>query len=278
MALYGLPGLPLAAVTLPVYVHIPTFYAVEVGLGLGAVGAILLFARLWDAVTDPLVGFLSDRTGGRFGQRKPWLLAGALLTALTGYLLLNPPAGASSAYLLIVTVLLYLGWTMAVLPYNAWGAELSDDYHHRTTVTAWREGCVVAGTLLAVTLPHAVGGDLLRVLTAQLDVAELRVGHQLAVEKQRGADPRSERDEQHQAVATLAGAEAHPGHARQVRVIGNDEAARGLLLELRSRVHAEPAPGDVGGGAHLAVVDHRRKAAATALVSVHAAPGRTATA
>ena len=157
LALYGLPGLPLAAVTLPVYVHVPTFYAVDMGLGFAAVGAVLLAARIWDTVSDPLIGYLSDRTESRFGRRKPWILAGALLTALAGYFLFSPPAGAGGAFLLTVTMFLYLGWTMAVLPYNAWGAELSDDYHRRTTITAWREGAVVAGTLLAVTLPHIAG-------------------------------------------------------------------------------------------------------------------------
>ncbi len=157
LALYGLPGLPLAAVTLPVYVHIPTFYAVDLGLGFATVGAVLLAARIWDAVSDPLVGFLSDRTESRIGRRKPWIIAGALITALAGYFLFSPPAGVGGAFLLCVATLLYLGWTMAVLPYNAWGAELSDDYHRRTTITAWREGAVVAGTLLAVTLPHIAG-------------------------------------------------------------------------------------------------------------------------
>lgn len=159
LAVYGLPGLPLAAVTLPVYVHVPTFYAVDLGLGFATVGAILLAARIWDAVSDPLIGFLSDRTTGRFGKRKPWIVAGSVLTALMAYLLFAPPDGVQGPFLLTVTVLLYLGWTMAVLPYNAWGAELSDDYHRRSTITAWREGAVLAGTLLAVALPFAVGDD-----------------------------------------------------------------------------------------------------------------------
>lgn len=159
LALYGFPGLPLAAVTLPVYVHVPTLYAVDLGMGFATVGAVLLAARLWDAVSDPIIGFLSDRTAGRSGSRKPWIAAGALLTAPMAYLLFAPPTNVSSAFLLMVTVLLYLGWTMAVLPYNAWGAELSDDYHHRTTITGWREGAVIAGTILAVSLPFVAGED-----------------------------------------------------------------------------------------------------------------------
>jgi len=171
---YGAPALPLAAVTLPVYVQIPKFYAVDMGLGLAAVGGILLAARLWDVVTDPLVGLLSDRTRGRFGRRRPWIVAGAILTAFSAYLLFVPPDGIGTLYLLAVTVLLYLGWTMAMLPYNAWGAELSDDYHRRTTVTAWREGAVIAGTLVAAVIPALSPsnvGDGLWILAIVLMVA-----------------------------------------------------------------------------------------------------------
>ena len=57
---YGLPGLPLAALGLPLYIYLPTFYAEQLGLGLAAVGAALLIARVSDVITDPLIGLLSD--------------------------------------------------------------------------------------------------------------------------------------------------------------------------------------------------------------------------
>ena len=153
LACYAAPGLPLAAITLPVYVQIPTFYAVEMGLGLSAVGAALLFARIWDVVSDPVIGFLSDATESRHGRRRPWLAVGAVMTAIFGYMLLVPPDGAGPVYLIVTAMLLYTGWTMAVLPYNAWGAELSDDYEGRTAVSAARETAVIAGTLVAATIP-----------------------------------------------------------------------------------------------------------------------------
>ena len=70
---YGAPALPLAALTLPVYIYLPTVYATGLELGLGLVGALLLLARLWDVITDPLIGSLSDRWRGRFGRRRPWV-------------------------------------------------------------------------------------------------------------------------------------------------------------------------------------------------------------
>ena len=69
---YGLPGLPLAALLLPLYVTLPAFYAVDLGLGFATVGAVLLLARLWDVVTDPGSGALSDRLSTPFGRRRPW--------------------------------------------------------------------------------------------------------------------------------------------------------------------------------------------------------------
>ena len=161
---YGLPGLPLAALLLPLYVTLPAFYAVDLGLGFFAVGVVLLAARLWDMVTDPLIGALSDRLTTRFGRRRPWLLAGAPIVMVSAGFLFLPGAGADWAGLLVWTMVLYLGATMILLPYAAWGAELSPDYDERSRIAGWREGLVVVGTLLAAGLPAVVGADRSRAL------------------------------------------------------------------------------------------------------------------
>ena len=62
--------MPLAAISLPLYVYLPTFYAETLGLGLATVGLILLIARIWDLLTDPLVGVLSDRVGKKIPAEK----------------------------------------------------------------------------------------------------------------------------------------------------------------------------------------------------------------
>ena len=156
---YALPGLPLAALLLPLYVTLPTFYAEDLGLGLATTGLTLLAARLWDVITDPLIGTFSDRLQSRFGRRRPWLLAGLPLVLLSVTSLFMPAAQMSWVEFLGWAMALYLGTTMILLPYTAWGAELSTAYHERSRVAAWRESMVVFGTLLAAGLPAVLAGD-----------------------------------------------------------------------------------------------------------------------
>jgi glycoside/pentoside/hexuronide:cation symporter, GPH family len=156
---YGMPGLPAAALGVPLYIFLPTFYTAGLGLPLAAVGTALLVARLWDVVTDPLVGALSDRTHSRFGRRRPWLIASLPLLMVSVWMLFRPIEGAGVGYLTLWSLALYLGWTMLSLPHGAWGAELSDNYHERSRITAAREIAVVLGTLVAAGLPAALQID-----------------------------------------------------------------------------------------------------------------------
>lgn len=156
---YGLPGLPIGALGVPLYIFLPTFYSAEIGLPLTAVGAVLLLARLWDVATDPLIGTLSDRTGGRFGRRRPWLVAGVPVVVVACWMLFRPGADVGAVHLAAWSLALYLGWTMIQLPHSAWGAELSDDYHERARIAGAREVCVVLGTLAAAAMPTLLGVD-----------------------------------------------------------------------------------------------------------------------
>jgi GPH family glycoside/pentoside/hexuronide:cation symporter len=142
--------MPLAALTLPAYIYLPSFYAGELGLGLAIVGAVLFGARLWDVATDPLIGWLSDRTKGRFGRRRPWIVAGTPLAALAIWMLFAPPQGVGPFYLLGWSLALYLAWTMIIVPLSALGAELSPLYHQRSRIAAWREMSALVGTVLAL--------------------------------------------------------------------------------------------------------------------------------
>ena len=150
---YGLAESPMQMVSLPMGVFLPAFYAQELGLGLAAVGMILMVARLWDVVTDPVIGYLSDRTKTRFGRRKPWILASVPLVMLSVYQLFAPGESVSNSYLLVWTMLLWLGWTLFNIPYFAWGAELSSGYVERTRITGWRTMLGFCGGMAAVLFP-----------------------------------------------------------------------------------------------------------------------------
>jgi glycoside/pentoside/hexuronide:cation symporter, GPH family len=153
---YGLPGLPLALLGIPLYIFLPPYYAGDLGVGLGAVGLVLLLARASDVITDPLVGTLSDRWSIGGLRRKPWLLIGAPILMLGLWMLFVPPAGSGALHLFGWSVCAYLGWTLIALPYQAWGAELSASYHERSRITTWRETWVILGTLLALVIPGVI--------------------------------------------------------------------------------------------------------------------------
>ena len=147
---YALPALPLAVLTLPLYILVPSFYAESLGLPLAAVGAALLLVRLVDALGDPLAGVLADRWRPRFGRRRLWFVVASVPTAFAAYFVFSPPAQAGIGYLAVWGSVLSVAWTAALVPYTAWGAELSTSYAGRARVAAWRETFAVAGTLVAL--------------------------------------------------------------------------------------------------------------------------------
>jgi Na+/melibiose symporter-like transporter len=153
---YGSIGLPLAVIGYPVAIWIPPFYAGELGVSLAVVGTMLMLARFSDVLTDPVMGDLTDRIRTRFGRRKPWLFFGVPIMMLGIFMLFMPGASVGTWYLLIWVGVMFLGATMIGLPYGAWGAELSPDYHQRSRVAAAREFFVLGGLLVAALVPAVV--------------------------------------------------------------------------------------------------------------------------
>ncbi|MDE2440486.1 MAG: MFS transporter [Betaproteobacteria bacterium] len=152
---YGLLGLPLAFAALPIYVHVPRFYAAVSDMNLALLGSILLAARLLDAGIDPALGWLADRLPRR------GMLAFALLPFALGFVaLLNPPQNGAALWLLASLALTYIGFSAATVAYQAWGAELGVDSGVRTRLTASREGFGLLGVVLAAALPTLIASDL----------------------------------------------------------------------------------------------------------------------
>lgn len=155
------------------------FYSQVVGLDPWLAGIALTLGRLWDAVSDPLMGEISDRTRSRLGRRRPYLLFGALPLALAYVALWIPPIGWSQGalfvYLAVTDVVFNTAITVVMIPYTSLGAELATDYHERTKVAAirmlfyqvgWFVGAVgVWINQLMLDLGADAGGTWQRVLT-----------------------------------------------------------------------------------------------------------------
>lgn len=158
---YTVPALALAAIGIPLYIFVPKFYTDTVGVPVAFIGQVLLLVRLFDAISDPMVGWLSDRTRSRLGRRRPWILWGSFPLAATFFLLLTPPVEASATFLQWWLAggafLAFLFWTMVAIPYEALGAELTFDYDERTDLLGLREAFVIGGTVLAAATPVVVG-------------------------------------------------------------------------------------------------------------------------
>jgi GPH family glycoside/pentoside/hexuronide:cation symporter len=122
------------------------------GLRPGAAGSIFLIVKLWDAVNDPIVGWLTDRTVSRFGRRRPWLLFAAIPFGLAFFLeWIVPPLSESGlfAYYLVVAILLDFAFTAVNVPYAALTAELTQDYDERTRLSSVRLSFSIVGGVLA---------------------------------------------------------------------------------------------------------------------------------
>ncbi|TDI58255.1 MAG: MFS transporter, partial [Alphaproteobacteria bacterium] len=129
---YGLADVPVMLALMPMSIYLYRFYTGDIGLAISTVANIMLFARLFDVITDPLIGYLSDHTKSRFGRRKPWMLASVPLLMLGIYKIFMPPEGIGAVYLFSWLMVMWLGWTMLMIPYYAWAAELTTDYDERT--------------------------------------------------------------------------------------------------------------------------------------------------
>ncbi len=154
-----MPAFALAMVGIPVYVYLPKFYTDVIGVDIATAGVILFSVRLFDAVTDPIMGMLSDRTRTAFGRRRPYIIGGSILIAVALMFLFNPmdltPVW-NTIWFGAWIYALFLFWTLVAVPYEALGPEITLDYNDRTALFAWRDGFLIAGTLMAAASPALV--------------------------------------------------------------------------------------------------------------------------
>lgn len=151
---FGLVNLPLSMLMSPTAAVLPNFYLEHSAVTLAGLATATLIARIFDGLTDPLIGYLSDRSG----TRKPWMVAGAVLVAASAWFLYSPGPQSGTGHLLAWYLAVTLGWTLVEIPHTAMAAGLSRDYHERSRVALWRQLLGFAGGVLFMASPVLLGG------------------------------------------------------------------------------------------------------------------------
>ena len=151
---YSLLAIPLAIVGLPLYIYLPTYYATIIGVEIASVGLIIFLARLTDVFTDPYFGYLSDKSIEYFNSRKPIMILGSFILICSFFALINPYLDFAKLWLLIFSILVYIGWSMINIPYLTWSSEISSKYEDKTLLNSSRELFTIIGILIALLIPY----------------------------------------------------------------------------------------------------------------------------
>ncbi len=118
------------------------FFNILLGLNPVMIGLILGSMRIWDAITDPVMGLISDNTRSRFGRRRPYVMLGGVLSGVMFPIIWLAPTGWSEnailIYFFVTSLVFYTTFTIFVVPYLALGAEMTPNYHERARLSAYR--------------------------------------------------------------------------------------------------------------------------------------------
>lgn len=132
------------------------------GLSGGQAALIFLLARIWDAINDPLMGVIAERTQTRWGKYRPWILWSILPLVASVLMMFYVPPGLEGQgaffYCLAAYVLFSMSFTLGNIPYGALTARLSKDYHVRSKLSAWRMTLGIIGGMIAVGSARPLSG------------------------------------------------------------------------------------------------------------------------
>ncbi|HVU26331.1 MAG TPA: MFS transporter [Verrucomicrobiae bacterium] len=133
-------------------------YNMAMGIDPRVIGLARSIPRLADIFIDPIIGYLSDNTRSRWGRRRPWMLAGALMAALIAIFMWHVPtslgSGVANAFVVAMMVLLFsFGYSLFTIPYTGMGYSLTTNYSERTHLFKWRQYAYTAGGFITPWLP-----------------------------------------------------------------------------------------------------------------------------
>ena len=148
---YALPTIAMLWIYAPLVI-VQGIYAKYYGLSLTTIAALVLFGRFFDAVTDPLIGYFSDRYRRRTGTRKPFVLVGGLLMIVSGYFL-YVPFSTGAFYFGSWLFAFYLAYTLFDIPHNAWASDLALTSDDKSIIFSFRSAAVFLGLVLFYMIP-----------------------------------------------------------------------------------------------------------------------------
>lgn len=153
LAAFAAPCLPLAAFGLPLVITIPHYYSETLGLDVTAVGLAFIGVRAIDILFDPIFGTILDRTRWSFGRFKGWMAISTPILLLAIYMLFMAKPGVTNLYLWCWLLVVYFGYSIAVLSHTSWAAKLSSAYHERSRIYGfWQTGNVI-GMIMILAMP-----------------------------------------------------------------------------------------------------------------------------
>jgi GPH family glycoside/pentoside/hexuronide:cation symporter len=151
---FGAPGVGAGYMYLIMSLYVMKFSTDVLLIAPAAMGVIFSLSRLWDAVSDPLVGYLSDRTRNKFGRRRSWILGSAVPIFAAFIMVFNPPANLAGAGLVIWMTVAIIGFysamTVFFVPHLSLGAELSTSYHERSRLFGVRHAFYTFGSIISL--------------------------------------------------------------------------------------------------------------------------------
>lgn len=136
-------------------VYLPVFYASVFGLDLVLVGTLVLVTRIWDAVSDPMMGIIADRTNTKWGKYRPYLLWIAVPFAIAGILLFTTPnfdETGKNAWAFVTYILMMTVYTAINVPYGSMLGVMTDDTDEKTVFSSYRMFFAYAGSFIVLLL------------------------------------------------------------------------------------------------------------------------------
>jgi Na+/melibiose symporter-like transporter len=191
LAPFASAGMPVAALTIPLAVYLPNYFASHIGLSLHDVGNAFTTVRFIDIALDSLIGLTIAATVTPVGRFRPWMVAGAPMIMIAAYALFMAVPGISLLYMIVWLLVLYAGFSMLTVGHASWAAALVPEYHQRSRVYGWMQAIGVVSTIITLFLPivlaarghkapsdgvHAMGWYIIAVTPLTVLICTLTIG------------------------------------------------------------------------------------------------------